>query len=57
MKKIYKIVFGFRSLKKLLRLIIIFTIMMPWISIMMKNNMFQKILDAFDILLSQSDAE
>ena len=52
-----KIVFGLPSLKKLMMWIIISAIMMPWISILIKNNMFQKLLDAFDALLKQADAE
>lgn len=52
-----KIVFGLPSLKKLMIWIIIFAIMMPWISIIIKNNMFQKLLDAFDALLKQTDTE
>ena len=52
-----KIVFGLPSLKKLMMWIIISAIMMPWISIIIKNNMFQKLLDAFDALLKQTDTE
>ena len=52
-----KIVFGLPSRKKLMIWIIIFAIMMPWISIIIKNNMFQKLLDAFDALLKQTDTE
>ena len=52
-----KIVFGLPSLKKLMMWIIISAIMMPWISILIKNNMFQKLLDAFHALLKQADAD
>ena len=52
-----KIVFGLPSIKKLMMWIIISAIMMPWISIIIKNNMFQKLLDAFDALLKQTDTE
>ena len=52
-----KIVFGLPSIKKLMMWIIISAIMMPWISIIIKNNMFQKLLDAFNALLKQTDTE
>ena len=39
---------GLPPFKKMLTWIIIIGVLMPWISILRKNNVFQKVMDALD---------
>ena len=39
---------GLPPLKKMLTWIFIIGVLMPWISILRKNNVFQKVMDALD---------
>ena len=43
-----EIMIGLPPLKKMLTWIIIIGVLMPWISILRKNNVFQKVMDALD---------
>ena len=43
-----EIMIGLPPLKKMLTWIFIIGVLMPWISILRKNNVFQKVMDALD---------
>ena len=43
-----EIMIGLPPFKKMLTWIIIIGVLMPWISILRKNNVFQKVMDALD---------
>ena len=43
-----EIMIGLPPLKKMLIWIFIIGVLMPWISILRKNNVFQKVMDALD---------
>ena len=43
-----EIMIGLPPLKKMLTWIFIIGVLMPWISILGKNNVFQKVMDALD---------
>ena len=43
-----EIMIGLPPLKKMLTWIFIIGVLMPWISILRKNNVFQKVIDALD---------
>ena len=43
-----EIMIGLPPLKRILTWIFIIGILMPWISIIRKNNLFQKVMDALD---------
>ena len=44
----FEIMIGLPPLKRMLTWIVIIGIMMPWISIIRKNNLFQKLMDILD---------
>ena len=43
-----KIIIGLLPLKRMLTWLFIIGILMPWISILRKNNLFQKLMDVLD---------
>ena len=52
-----KIVVGVPSIKKIIIWLIIVGILMPWISIIIRNNALQKLIEAFDELFQKSNEE
>ena len=46
--EVLEIMIGLPQFKKMLTWIIIIGVLMPWISILRKNNVFQKVMDVLD---------
>ena len=53
----FEIMIGLPPLKRILTWIFIICVLMPWISIIRKNNLFQKIMDALDGLFQKTIEE
>ena len=53
----FEIMVGLPPLKRILAWIFIICILMPWISIIRKNNLFQKIMDVLDGLFQKTIEE